>query len=128
MFLLCLSSCFQTSEMGMVKHLERKLESAEKVQKRAETEVAQLKDEIVKAQLSMIRKQIDEYEKWVGKDPQKVPELVQHGISGLFIQEREALHRVIQSAPDVFADEAQAQLDRILRMITALSDGDFMKR
>lgn len=114
-------------ERKKIEGLQKKLDTAEKAQKKAETETSHLKDEILKAQLALVRGQVDIYEQWMGKGGQNPPELVQHGISGLFIEERDLLHRIIQSGSAPFVQEAHIQLDRILRMITALSDGDFNK-
>lgn len=114
-------------ERKKIEGLQKKLDSAEKEQKKAETETSHLKSEILKAQLALVRSQIDLYEQWIGRGGQNPPEVVQHGISGLFIEERDLLHRIIQSGSAPFVQEAHIQLDRILRMITALSDGEFNK-
>lgn len=114
-------------ERRKIESLQKKLDTAEKAQKKADTETAHLKDEILKAQLALVRGQIDLYEQSIGRGGQKLPEVVQHGISGLFIEERDLLHRIIQSGSAPFVHEAHIQLDRILRMITALSDGEFNK-
>lgn len=105
--------------------LQKKLELAEREQKKAQDEVERLSGEVHQAQLTLIRKQLDDYEKQIRKmqsDPKKYAQLLQNERSTLFIEERESLHRMIQSGPSPSAFEAQMELDRILRIITELSD------
>lgn len=121
--LLFLTSCFTNSiEQPLVQGpntkkqrqkiavLQKKLELAEKEQLKVQTEVDRLATEINQAKLSLIRKQLDRYEKKNEKDLQ------------LFLEEREALYRMIQEGPSPSAFEAQIELDRILRIITECSD------
>lgn len=129
LFLLTLTSCFsfiedlplvQSNPIRKQKHqitlLQKKLASAEESQKKAIAEVEKIQEEIYQAQLSLIRKQVDNYEKqpqkWASKDP-----------SALLFAEREELHQIIQAGPSPAAFDAQFELDRILRLITQLSDG-----
>ena len=90
--------------------LKKKLGQAEEEQKKAQEEVERISTEINTAELALIRKHIDQYE----QKSQKAP--------ALFLDEREALYRMIQSGPTPASLEAQLELDRILRMITAFSD------
>ncbi len=90
--------------------LQKKLKEAEQEQQKVQAEVDQLTAEIGEAQIALIRKQIDRYEKKVEKVPP------------LFLEEREALYRMIQTGPSPSAFEAQVELDRILRLITENSD------
>ena len=128
--LLLLSSCFWTqgTQVGelvqgpsprkqkqKIVSLQKKLEAAEKEQKKVEEEVTRLSEEISKAQLMLIRRQVDDLEKRIQKT--NVPEP-----SSLFMQERESLHRLIQEGPSPSSFEAQVELDRILRIITDLSN------
>ena len=92
--------------------LQKKLESAEKEQKKIETDVEKIAREIDEAQIALIRRQLDEYENRA------------HNKASLFVEEREALYRMIQSGPSPSAFEAQVELDRILRLITEFSDGE----
>jgi hypothetical protein len=119
---LLLTGCFQGPEQLLVQGpsakkqklkiavLQKKLEQAEKEQQKAHTEVERLAAEIEKAKLALIRKQIDKYEQKTEK------------IASLFLEEREALYQMIQTGPSPAALEAQVELDRILRLITELSD------
>lgn len=114
-----------TKQKQRIGWLEKKLEIAEREKKKAEDEVERLSAEIHQAQLALIRKQLDDYEKQIGDlhaNPQKYPHLLQVEMASLFIQEREALHQIIQDGPSPSAFEAQVELDRILRMITELSE------
>lgn len=90
--------------------LQKKLEAAEQERRKAQSEVERLAFEIDQAQLALIRKQVDKYEQKKEKTP------------SLFLEEREELYRMIQTGPSPASFEAQVELDRILRIITALSD------
>ncbi len=118
-----LSSCFGGNEHLMVQQslspkkqkqkiafLQKKLELAEKEQKRVATDIEELSIEINNIRLALIRKQLDEHENGSKKHPK------------LFQEEREALYRMIEEGPSPTAFEAQVALDRILRLITELSD------
>lgn len=121
--LLLLTSCFtNTFDQPLVQGpspkkqkqkiiaLQKKLDQAEKEQLKVQSEVERLTSEINEVQLSLIRRQVDQYERKVEKIPQ------------LFLEEREALYQMIQTGPSPSAFEAQVELDRILRIITELSD------
>ncbi len=112
-----LSSSKQKQRIGS---LQKKLAAAEEERKKIQTEVEKLNDQIHQAQLVLIRKQLDESEKEILERPRKYLGLLKEGV--LFSQEREALHRMIQEGPSPWAFEAQTELDRILRMITELSE------
>jgi septal ring factor EnvC (AmiA/AmiB activator) len=90
--------------------LEKKLEVAAKEQQKALTEVERLAAEVNEAKLALIRRQIDRFEE---KHP---------AAPALFLEEREALYQMIQEGPSPAALEAQAELDRILRIITERSE------
>lgn len=121
-FLIFLTACFSNPELAVVQGpspkkqkqkiavLQKKLELAEREQKKVQSEVEKLAFEIDEVQLSLIRRQVDDYEKKSDKMPH------------LFLDEREALYRMIQTGPSPSAFEAQVELDRILRLITELSD------
>ena len=122
--LFFLSACFSSQELAVVQRaspkkqkqkiavLQKKLELAEKEQQKVQSEVDQLISAIAEARLSLIRRHVDDYEKKGEKPP------------NLFLEEREALYRMIQSGPSPSALEAQVELDRILRLITELSDAE----
>ncbi len=119
---LLLTSCFTTNEFTVaqgpnpkkqkqkIAYLQKKLESAEKEQKKVQSEVERLAAEIDAAEIALIRRQVDEYEKRGDRS------------LNLFLEEREALYRMIQSGPSPTAFEAQVELDRILRVITDASE------
>ena len=94
--------------------LQKKLAMAEKEKEKADGEVVRLRKEIHYTQLALIRKQIDDYELQM---PQTF--FIPKERGPLFLKEREDLHTLIQSES---SSEAQALLDRILRLITELSD------
>ena len=112
-----------TKKKHKIESLQKKLEAAENEQKKAGEEVARLRKEVSEAQLALIRKHVESYEQQIQKlqtDPQKYAQLLQIESSALFLKERETLHSMIQS--DASSFEAQVVLDRILRMITEISD------
>lgn len=105
--------------------LQKKLKVAEKHQRQAQEEVERLSSEMEKTQLALIQKEVDSYEEQMRKcqsDPQRATYLFQIESSTFFLKERELLHQMIQNGPSPSAFEAQLILDRILRMITELSD------
>lgn len=124
-FLLLLSGCFNTIKLQdaavaqtlspkrqkqKIASLQKKLEAAEREQRAAQSEVEKLALEIEEAQIALIRRQVDDYEKKAGL------------ASDLFLEEREALYQIIRSGPGPASFEAQVELDRILRLITERSD------
>jgi hypothetical protein len=96
--------------------LQKKLDAAEKEQRKAELEVDRLSTEIHKAQLNLVRKQVDEWEKLIRQGKPIHPDS--------FSPERELLHRMIQDGPSPSSFDAQIELDRVLRLITELSDDE----
>ena len=108
-----------------VETLHKKLQTAEEERAKAHAEVNRLQKEIEKAELHLVRKQVESYEKQIHalqRDPQKYLQFLQCQKSSLFLPEREMLHQMIQQGSPLAASEAQIVLDRILRMITELSD------
>lgn len=120
--LLLLTGCFSISDTFVVTApnpkkmkqkiavLQKKLDSAEKEYNQAKEEVEKLSDEINEMQLALIRSKVDKYEKKNEKD------------TSLFLDEREQLYKIIQTGPSPAAFDAQVELDRILRIITEVSD------
>lgn len=105
--------------------LQKKLETAEKEEKKAKELVEKLRSEIEEAELSFVRKGIRSMESFLARlqnDPQGAIKRAQIDVSMLFLQEREILHRLIESGPTPAALEAQGLLDQVLRIITNLSD------
>ncbi len=119
---ILLTACFEVPDLAVVQgshpkkqkykinQLQKKLEVAEKEEKKAKEEVEKLSSEIFEAKLALIRKQIDFYEKKKTKG------------TSLFLEERETLYQMIQLGPLSSALQAQFELDRILHLITADSD------
>lgn len=119
--MIFLSSCFTGGEQFVVQGispkkqrqkialLQKKIEIAEKEQKKIVELIRELKDEVNSAQLALIHEQINDYE-------------MRGGSSELFLDEREVLYRMIQEGPSPSAFSAQVELDRILRIITESSD------
>jgi len=108
--LLILSACSGAREQQQLAVLQKKLGTAEKKEKKLQDEVKKISSELNAVQLSFIRKQLDDYEKQKDKTVR------------LFLEEREALYRIIQTASQQTAAEAQVELDRILRFITEQSE------
>jgi len=106
-----------TKQKQKIAFLQKKLQLAEKEQRKLKAEVDRLSDEMREAELAYIRKQIDEYEELIRKTPSKKADF---DSTDLFLEEREKLHRLIQNSESIY--EAQVVLDRILQLITELSD------
>ncbi len=105
--------------------LEKKLELAERDKKEIDEEVMALQERVQEARVALVRKLLEEYEKEVARlheDPLKYSKFLQMEMSNLFLKERETLHQVIRKGLCPASLEAQAVLDRILRLITELSD------
>lgn len=105
-----------TKQKQKIALLEKKLQRAEKEQKKVEEEVGRLSNAVKEAQIALIQKQIEDYRK---AHPQKLdPEEV----VSFFLKEREILHGMVLDGPSFTAFEAQKVLDQLLEMITELSD------
>lgn len=97
--------------------LQKKLQLAEKEQTKLKTRIERMSDEMRETELAFIRNQIDEYEELIRKQPSKKADFES---ANLFLAEREKLHQMIQKNESIY--EAQVVLDRILQLITELSD------
>lgn len=112
-----LSDLSITKQRQRVTLLQKKLQMAEKEQKKIDMEVESLGEEIALAKLTLISKVVDEFEEGVRQNPQKW----RGGQTGnLLLKERESLYELIQTSSYSF--EAQMVLDKILQLITELSD------
>lgn len=107
-----------------VEHLQKKMIAAEKKASDAEAETVRLKSALAEAQLICIEKQIAQLEKKWNQNPLRVAALVRKEGLDLFSIEREILHEIVQSGESV--SQAQNLLDRILQMITLVSDADHL--
>ncbi len=132
--LFLLTGCFslieepplvQSAPVRKQKHqitlLQKKLKSAETFQKKALAEVEKIQEAMQQAQLTLIRKQVDSYKKLL-EEARSSPQKWAHFAPKDFLSEREELHNIIQAGPSPAAFDAQVELDRILRLITQMSD------
>jgi len=99
--------------------LHRKLEIAEKEQKKINNYVERLSDEVKDAELAYIRNQIDAYEEFTRSIPSKRNDFARNRF---FFNEREKLRKMIESGNSTF--EAQAILDRILQLSVNLESDE----
>jgi len=106
-----------TKQKQKIAVLQKKLQLAEKEEKKLKTQIERLSDEMREAELAYIRNQIDDYENLIRKHPSKKADF---DSGELFLAERETLHKMIQRNESIY--EAQVVLDRILQLITELSD------
>lgn len=106
-----------TKQKQRINFLQKKLQLAEKDLKKTEEEVECLTEELSLAKLNLTSKLVDELEEDIFQNPKKWK-----GSSGreLFLKERESLHEMIQTSSYSF--EAQLLLDKILQIITTLSE------
>jgi len=107
-----------TKQRQRVIFLQKKLQMAEKERKKVEEEVERLAEEIALAKLTLISRMVDDCEQEILQNPKKWSGV---DTAGLFLKERESLHEMIQHGSYGF--EAQLVLDKILQIITELSDG-----
>jgi anti-sigma28 factor (negative regulator of flagellin synthesis) len=105
-----------TKQKQRIAFLQKKLEMAEKEKKKVEAEVEHLSEEITQAKLAVITQLVNTFEEEMRRNPKKWSGQGAH----LFLKERESLCEMIQSGSYSF--EAQMVLDKILQMITELSD------
>lgn len=113
----CVQDLPPTKQKQKIVLLQKKLQLAEKEQKKIQAQVERLTDEMREVELAYIRRKIDEYEDLIRKTPTKKADFTS---SDLFLEEREKLHKMIQSGNSIF--EAQIVLDRILQLVTELGD------
>jgi hypothetical protein len=106
-----------TKQRQRITFLQKKLQMAEREQKKIETEVEWLHEEISLAKLTVISKLVDDSEKEIQLNPKKWSKVQSET---LFLKEREALYEMVQTSSYSF--EAQLVLDKLLQMITELSD------
>src|SRR5689334_17498332 len=106
-----------TKQKQKIVLLQKKLQLAEREQKKISAQVERLGDEMREAELAYIRKQVDTYEEIIRKQPSKMAD---YNSSDLFSDERERLHKMIHRSESIY--EAQIVLDRILQLICQLQD------
>ena len=125
--LLVLASCSQressysqelppTKQKQKIAFLQKKLQLAEREGKRVQTQIERLDEEVREAQIALIRKQVDDFEEMIRKNPKKKREL---DAAEMFVEEQETLRRMIQNGASLF--EAQLMLERILQLIANVS-------
>lgn len=98
---------------------------AEKEREKVSEEVEQLRREMEIAQLNLIRRQLDDFDREIRKDGDIqffLRKRLSGDLSSLFSSERELLHKLIQSGPSPTSFEAQVVLDQLLEQITRLVD------
>jgi hypothetical protein len=106
----------QSKQKHKIISLQKKLDTAEKEQRSKEQDVHVLKEELRGAELDLIRSAVETCEFKLATNQQDDLE------AGLFLNEREQLHRMIHSGSSSTSSEAQIVLDQILRMITHFSE------
>jgi hypothetical protein len=115
-----------TKQKQKIAFLQKKIDRAEKEQKKIEETIELLQEEMQQAELILVRRMVLETEEKLRKfeeDSTNRSKYTDHEISNLFLEEREVLYRMIQSEPTPASFEAQAVLDQILGLITTLADG-----
>ncbi len=108
-----------TKQKQKIVLLQKKLQIAEKEQQKLKVKIERLSDEMREVEIAYMRKQIDQLEEIIRKQPSKKADI---DASELFLEEREKLHKMIQKSESTY--EAQIVLDRILQLITELSDSN----
>jgi hypothetical protein len=104
--------------------LQKKLIAAEREFLREQEEVEALRSALCDAQLSLIESELERLEDRWRSNPAQLTCALFCDAPTLLFEEREQLYRIIQAGPDV--PRAQNLLDRILQMITQVSDSEFI--
>lgn len=101
-------------------NLQKKLNNAQKTLSEDQQDIERLRAQLGEAKLNSIESQIVFFEKKWRNEPQRLIQSTRREISSLMLDEREQLSHMIQEG----TNEARAQmlLDRILQLITQLSD------
>lgn len=104
--------------------LQKKLARAEKQQEKIGQEVNQLREAIYQTELTLIRSAVAGCEHRIASYQANLEKenCLENPGHTLFLEERETLHRLIQSGVSPVNLEAQVVLDEILRMITHFSE------
>lgn len=106
--------------------LQKKLLVAEREFLREQEDLEALRNALCDAQLSLIESELERLENRWRSDPAELTSAFFCDAPLLLFEEREQLYRIIQAGPDV--PRAQNLLDRILQMITQVSDSEFCER
>lgn len=100
--------------------LQKKLETAQRTLSEDEQTIERLRVQLCEAELKAIESKVASFESQWRSNPQRLIQSVRPEFSKLFLEERETLSRIIHGGID--AQRAQALLDRVLQLITQLSD------
>jgi hypothetical protein len=100
--------------------LQKKLDNAQRTLSEDEKTIERLRSQLCDAELNAIESKVESFENQWRTNPQRLIQCVRPEFAKVFLDEREALSRIIHKGPDV--RRAQALLDRVLQLITQLSD------
>lgn len=100
--------------------LQKKLDQAQKALAKGQEEVDLLQLQLCDAQLESIEQQIEYLERKWQTDPVSLSQALYQDASHLFLEEREALYRIVQTGFSMH--RAQNLIDRILQLITQIHD------
>lgn len=100
--------------------LQKKLDKAQHTLSEDEKTIERLRLQLCEAELNAIESKVKSFESQWLSNPQRLIQSVRPEFSKLFLEERETLSRIIHGGADV--QRAQALLDRVLQLITQLSD------
>jgi hypothetical protein len=100
--------------------LQKKLDKAQHTLSENQQTLDRLRSQLCEAELNAIESSIESFESRWRSDPQKLMQSLRRDVPNLFLDERESLSRIIRSGPD--SARAQDLLDRVLQLITQLSD------
>ena len=102
--------------------LQKKLDKAQRTLSEDEKAIGRLRTQLCEAELNAIESKLEIFESQWRTNPQRLIKGLRAEFSKLFLDEREALSRIIHGGTDV--RRAQALLDRVLQLITQLSDSE----
>ncbi|MBF8262919.1 MAG: hypothetical protein HW387_584 [Parachlamydiales bacterium] len=100
--------------------LQKKLSKAQHALTEDERAIERLRSLLCEAELNAIEAKVESFEKKWHTEPHRITQSLRKEVPCLFHEERATLSRIIRGGPDIF--RAQVLLDRILQLITQLSD------
>jgi|GEM_PF-3450261 len=100
--------------------LQKKLEKAQRTLSEDEKSIERIRAQLCEAELNAIESKVESFENQWRTDPQRLIQSIRPEFSKVFFEERETLNRIIRIGIDI--PRAQTLLDRVLLLITELSD------
>jgi hypothetical protein len=102
--------------------LQKKLDAAQRTLTEDQRSIDRLREQLCNAELNAVESKIQIMENQWQANPQRMV-VLHNDISHFFINDRETLSQIIRNGPDSL--RAQSLLDRVLQLITQVSDSTY---